>query len=143
MSADARFRPHERLKDPTAFRRAYERKRSAANPCLVLHGVENGLDHARLGISVGKRKVRRAHDRNRIKRVIREAFRLSKAEWPIGVDYVVIPRDPEITFERALATLPGLAKAVGRRLGIKSAQVRSTPPLLAAVPPVKPPATDR
>lgn len=141
MPADARFRPHERLKDPAAFRRAYERKRSAADPCLVLHGVENGLDHARLGISVGKKKVRHAHDRNRIKRVVREAFRLSKADWPVGIDYVVVPRDPKVSFERALAVLPGLAKAVGRRLGTKPATVRPAPPLLASVvPPVKPPA---
>ena len=116
---DARFRPHERLKDSDAFRKAFERKRSASDSSLVVHGVENGLAHARLGISVGKKKVKTAVGRNRIKRVFREAFRLTKHEWPVGVDYVIVPRDPAVGFDHAIAVLPGLAKAVARRLGTK------------------------
>ncbi|MDX2037832.1 MAG: ribonuclease P protein component [Isosphaeraceae bacterium] len=113
---DSRFRPHERIKDPGVFRRAFERKRSASDPELVVHGVENGLPHARLGISVGKKKVKSAVDRNRIKRVIREAFRLTKQEWPGGIDYVIVPRNPALGFGHASAVLPTLARAVARRL---------------------------
>ena len=36
---------------------------------------------------------------------------------PIGVDLVVVPRGPGLTFERARASLPSLARAVARRLG--------------------------
>jgi ribonuclease P protein component len=113
---DSRFRPHERIKDPGVFRRAFERKRSASDPELVVHGVENGLPHARLGISVGKKKVKSAVERNRIKRVIREAFRLTKQEWPSGIDYVIVPRNPALGFAHASAVLPALARAVARRL---------------------------
>jgi ribonuclease P protein component len=121
----ATFRRHERIKDPAAFRRAFERKRSASDPFLVVYGVENGLDHPRLGISVSRKKVRRAHDRNRVKRLLREAFRLGKSELPAGVDLVVVPRGPGLTFAAARAGLPALAQAVARRLGPRP--VRASP----------------
>ncbi len=112
-----RFRPHERIVDPATFRRAFERRRSASDGSLIVYGVENGLDHPRLGISASKRKIRKAHDRNRFKRLVREAFRLSKAELPEGVDLVVVPRGPGLTFDQARQSLPALARAVARRLG--------------------------
>lgn len=112
-----RFRPHERLNRPADFRRAFDRKRSVADAWLVVYGVENGLDHARLGISVGRKKVRRAVDRNRFKRLVREAFRLNKAAIPPGVDLVVVPRGPLPTFADVNAGLPRLARDAARRLG--------------------------
>ena len=57
----ASFRPHERLKDPLEFRCAYDRRRSIADEVLVVYAVENGRDHARLGISLSRKKVRAAH----------------------------------------------------------------------------------
>lgn len=115
----ATFRPHERINDPEDFRRAFDRKCSASDDKIIVYGVENGRDHARLGISLSRRKVRRAHDRNRIKRLLREAFRLSKAELPAGVDLVVVPRGPRLTFADARGAFPRLAQAVARRLGIR------------------------
>jgi len=112
----ATFRRHERINDPRHFRRAFERRRSAADEILVVYGVENGLDHPRLGISVSRKKIRRATGRNRFKRLVREAFRLSKAELPAGVDLVVVPRGPALTFGHARHALPELARAVARRL---------------------------
>ena len=113
----ATFRPRERINNPSDFRRAFERKRSASDPFIVVHGAETGLDHARLGISVGKKRIRKASDRNRIKRLVREAFRLNKGEIPVGVDFVVVPRGGALTFEVVNQALPRLANAVARRLG--------------------------
>ena len=113
----ATFRPHERIADPAVFRRAFERKRSASDGWLIVYGLENGLDHPRLGISASKRKIRKAADRNRVKRLLREAFRLRKAELPAGVDLIVVPRGPALTFDQARRSLPELARAVARRLG--------------------------
>jgi len=118
----ATFRPHERINDPTVFKRAFERKRSASDGWLIIYGVENGLDYPRLGISASKRKVRKAHDRNRVKRLIREAFRLNKGDLPPGVDLIVVPRGPALTFEAAHRSLPDLARAVARRLGLQPAK---------------------
>ena len=112
-----RFRPHERIDDPADFRRAFERRRSVSDTRLVVYAVENGREHARLGISLSRKKVRRATARNRVKRLLREAFRLGKAEIPTGIDLVIVPRHGDITFEQARTSLPALAREAARRLG--------------------------
>ena len=101
------------------FRRAFERRKSASDAFLVVYGVENGRDYPRLGLSVSKKKVGHAAARNRVRRLLREAFRLSKARLPPGVDLVVVPRGPKISFAEARRSLPHLAQAVARRLGLK------------------------
>jgi ribonuclease P protein component len=113
---DQRFRTHERIKDPAHFRRAFDRKRSASDDKLIVYGVENGLAYPRLGLSVSRKRVRKAHDRNRVKRLLREAFRLSKVELPPGVDLVIVPRGAGLSFDEARKSLPNLARAVARRL---------------------------
>jgi ribonuclease P protein component len=112
----ARFRPHERIRDPQDFRLAFDRRRSVSDAVLVVYGVENGRDHARLGISIGRKKVRSAAHRNQLKRLIREAFRLNKAAMPPGVDLVVLPRSPKLTFAQISESLPALARDITRRL---------------------------
>ncbi len=131
MTPRETFRPHERIKDPADFRRAFDRRRSVSDEALIVYGVENGLDHPRLGISVSRKKVRRATARNRIKRLIREAFRLGKAELPSGVDLVVLPRGGEQTFAEVQHSLKTLGRDVARRLRIPPSP-RSTPPTGAA-----------
>lgn len=126
MTTDHKFRPIHRIKDPDDFRRAFDRKRSVSDAALIVYGFENGLPHARLGLSVSKRRVRLAVDRNRIKRLIREAFRLSKAELPPGVDLIVIPRGPKLAFDQIRASLPKLAQDAARRL--RSPRPKTQPP---------------
>jgi len=116
MTSPASFRPHEKVKHPDDFRRAFERRRPVSDSFLIVHGVENGRDHARLGIAVARKRVRAASARNRIKRVIREAFRLTKHDLPIGIDLIVLPRNPGLTFEQAKRSLPILARDLARRL---------------------------
>lgn len=115
--APATFRPHERLRDPAAFKRAFDRRKSAADASMVVYAAENGLDCVRLGISVGKKKIRKAHDRNHVKRLLREAFRRHKAELPAGVDLVVVPRGKDLTYRQAATSLVRLARDANRRLG--------------------------
>ena len=85
---------------------------------LVVYGVENGLAHSRLGISVARKKVRAASSRNRLKRLVREAFRLSKAELPAGIDLVVIPRLQNPSCDAVRKSLVELGRRVRRRLGV-------------------------
>lgn len=113
-----RFLPRERIRHPSDFRRAFDRKKPASDDRLIIYASPNGLEHPRLGISVGKKKVRLAVDRNRIKRLLREAFRLAKGELPPGVDFVVVPRGPGLTFAEAMRSLPTLARSAARRIGV-------------------------
>lgn len=116
------FRPHERLRDPKDFRRAFARRRSVSDESLIVYAETNGLPFSRLGISVGKKRVKTAVGRNRLKRLIREAFRLNKATIPPGIDLVVVPRGPKLNFATALASLPRLAAAAEKRLPARPAK---------------------
>ena len=115
-----RFRPHERLRDSVAFRRAFERKKPASDNILIVYANRNELGHPRLGISIGKKKVPSAAERNRIKRLLREVFRLSKGELPSGVDLVIVPRGPGMTFQQVQQSFPMLCRSAARRIGIGS-----------------------
>lgn len=110
------FRKAEHLRRPSDFRRVYERRRSAGDRWLLVYACENGLPHSRLGLSVS-RKFGRATRRNRLRRLYREAFRLTRAEMPAGLDVVVIPRTPEEpTLADVKRSLPQLVRQIARKL---------------------------
>src|SRR5436309_16070611 len=114
--ASFRFRPHEHLRRPADFQRVYERRRSVSNDWLIVYGRENGLTHLRLGLSVS-RKVGKAVRRNRLRRLYREAFRLTKHEMPAGLDLVLIPRRSEPPpLDELKRALPRLVQQVARKL---------------------------
>ena len=52
---------------------------------------ENGLGNTRLGITVTK-EIGNSAQRNNIKRLVREFYRLNKAHFPQGYDIVIAPK---------------------------------------------------
>ena len=65
-----------------------ERSSDAFFTVLATAGTPN---RARLGLAISKKQVRRAVDRNRLKRLVRETFRRRRREL-IGQDFVVMAR---------------------------------------------------
>jgi ribonuclease P protein component len=101
-SDDQRLRRRERLTLDREFQAAFRGRRSTAGRRIVLYARANQLGYNRLGLVVG-RKLGRAFQRNRFKRLVREAFRRSKPDQPVGWDWLVLPRLPK----KGDAQLPG------------------------------------
>ncbi len=111
-----RFQAHEHLRRPDDFRRVFERRRSVSDAWLIVYGCENGLLYLRLGLSVS-RKFGQATHRNRLRRLYREAFRLTRHEMPVGLDLVLIPRTAEApSLAELKQSLPRLVGQVARKL---------------------------
>ena len=109
------FRPHEHLRRPADFKRVYDRRRSASDASLIVYVCENQLPYLRLGLSVS-RKFGGAVLRNRLRRLYREAFRLTRHEMPTGLDLVLIPRKPDMpTLEQLKKSLPRLVRHAARK----------------------------
>ena len=79
------------LKQNYLFRRVYQRGKSHAGRYVVVYCRKNGLACNRLGFTVGA-KVGHAVVRNRIRRRLREAYRLSEPKFHMGYDIVVVAR---------------------------------------------------
>ena len=82
------------LRKPAEFSAVYDaRVRESRGPLLV-YALPNALGHPRVGLSTS-RKVGTAVRRNRIRRLLREAFRLMQHDLPSGYDLVVVVRPHE------------------------------------------------
>ena len=97
-----------RLGGRLQFAAVFDAKAKESRGPLTVYSLPNELGHARLGISISRR-VGTAVRRNRIKRLLREAFRLGKNEIAEGYDLVVVVRPHEpltlAEYEKLLAAL--------------------------------------
>jgi ribonuclease P protein component len=83
-----RFPRRLRLVHQRQFQAVYAARQRHASGPLAFTAKPNDLPHCRLGLAV-PRKVGTAVRRNRIKRLLREAFRLQQHDLPPGFDVVI------------------------------------------------------
>jgi ribonuclease P protein component len=112
----ARFPPKLRLIHDAEFQSVFDAKVKKAAGGLIVFGMPNGRPFPRLGLSIG-RQVGGAVERNRVKRLIREAFRALQHDIPRPgsqcYDLVVGARTSKgLTLEAVQATLAELIAAV-------------------------------
>ena len=88
MTKGNSFPKASRLLANSQFRFVLAKRLNARYELLLLYARENGLDYPRLGISIGK-SCGNAVVRNRLKRLLREAFRQNKQRITPGFDFVV------------------------------------------------------
>jgi ribonuclease P protein component len=79
----------KRLISNRQFKAVLNRSLCVSDGLLILYMAENNLDYPRLGVSVSK-SCGNAVQRNRLKRLLREAFRQSQDRIPGGYDYLLM-----------------------------------------------------
>ena len=86
-----KMNPAVTVKENYEFRRIYRKGRSAVSPCLVVYCQKNRRGQSRLGVTVST-KLGHAVVRNRIRRRLREIYRLHERQIARGYDLVVVSR---------------------------------------------------
>ncbi|MDY7219824.1 ribonuclease P protein component [Denitrificimonas sp. JX-1] len=86
------FGREKRLLTPKQFKAVFDSaKYKVPSKSVLLLARDNQLGHPRLGLVIGKKSVKLAVERNRIKRQIRESFRLNQ-DLLSGIDIVIVAR---------------------------------------------------
>lgn len=92
MTSDSSFAKSRRLLNAKTYQAVFDQVDwKVSNKYLLCLSRDNGLDHPRLGLVIAKKNVRLAVQRNRVKRIIRESFRLHQHQLP-SVDVIFLAR---------------------------------------------------
>lgn len=87
-----------RLITPASFRHIFQDPLRVGSPYITILARPNHLTCPRIGFAIAKKQIKRAYDRNRIKRVTRDYFRRHQHELPV-MDYVILARKAVIDLD--------------------------------------------
>lgn len=79
------------IKENTEFQKVLKSGKWFGAECVVIYVLPNNKEENRIGVAVGK-KAGKSVVRNRLKRLIREAYRLNKEQIAGGFDIVIVWR---------------------------------------------------
>jgi ribonuclease P protein component len=118
-----RFPKSAKLRRPADYRSVYDGQCRAGDGHLLVFARRNGQTETRCGLSVSK-KHGNAVRRGRLKRLLREAFRLTRHELAGGLDLILIPRQNSgATLDDYRASLRRLVRKLERRLDERSSSI--------------------
>ena len=107
------FNKEEHIRAGEEFRNVFKARKSFVNAYTVMYVHDRkDLKTARLGWILSK-KMGKAHDRIRTKRLIREVYRLNKEELQKGLDIVLLPRRKIVELKK-YAAIKGMLFAFWR-----------------------------
>lgn len=111
MTYSYQFPKRNRLLVKQQFKRVNNASNKVVGKYILIQWAKNPLSISRLGI-IASRKFGKSHQRNRFKRLIREAFRLLQHQIPPGVDLVIMPRSRAegATMDNILQDIEGITK---------------------------------
>ena len=120
-----------RVRTPAEYKAVYDLQLRQSRGPLVVYAKANCLRFSRLGLSVSRR-VGTAARRNRIRRLLREAFRHMQHDLPLGYDWVVVvkPHEPPM-----LADYQRLLSSIMVSLHTKATRARDTIGGRSSLPP--------
>lgn len=94
----------------------FRQRRRISSRVASLHLSSNGLEHARLGLTISRKVSKKAVQRNRIKRVVREYFRKNQVvKSGIDVVFTAFPGCAELTNEALNQALDSLWQRAAQR----------------------------
>ena len=105
--SDFGFNRRLRISSPSDYQRVFAKPIKSGSAAFTVLAAPNNLQRPRLGLAIAKKHLRRAVDRNRIKRQIRESFRLYRDTLP-AVDVVVLAK--HLTNKKTNTELAGVLK---------------------------------
>ncbi len=109
---DFSFPKDLQLRKGWEYKQVYDEGRRAYGPGFSLVYRANDLGYSRIGISV-HRKIRGAVRRNRMKRIVRESFRLYRNRYPQQADIVFAVR-PDFALSSPAEIIAAVSSAVGQ-----------------------------
>ncbi|MCA8996989.1 MAG: ribonuclease P protein component [Planctomycetaceae bacterium] len=85
-----KFPPWRRLRSKFDFAAIYDHRQKAGDRWMLVFARRNGLGYTRIGLSVS-RKHGNSVVRHRLRRLLKEAYRLEQHSIPEGLDMILIP----------------------------------------------------
>ena len=107
---------NQRIRDSRDFERVYQLRKRESDRYLLVFGASNDRSRTRFGLSVSK-KHGNAVVRARLKRLLRESFRLEQHMLPPGFDFILIPKqNTDAGLKEYRNSLSRLTKKIAKKL---------------------------